>query len=135
MAGSPEVQYEQRFNDVKDGEFYSDAVIWANNIKVITGYGNGYFGPSDNITREQMATMMYRYAKYQGKDVSVKGDLNQFPDGNKVSGFAKEGLEWCVGTGLIRENEQDSMISPQDEVVRAVCATIILRYVQEVGLE
>lgn len=135
MAGSPEVQYEQRFNDVKDGEFYSDAVIWANNIKVITGYGNGYFGPSDNITREQMATMMYRYAKYQGKDVSVKGDLNQFPDGNKVAGFAKEGLEWCVGTGLIRENEQDSTISPQDEVVRAVCATIILRYVQEVGLE
>lgn len=133
MAGTPEVQYEQYFKDVKDGEYYSNAVTWASNIGVISGYENGCFGPSDRITREQMATMMYRYARYQGKDITVKGDLNQFPDGNQVSGFAKESVEWCVGAGLIRGNGDNGMISPQDEVVRAICATIILRYVQEVG--
>lgn len=131
IAGSPEVTYENKFKDVPDGQFYTDAVIWASNEGIITGYtegpDKGKFGASDNITREQIAVMMYRYAQYAGMDTSAKGDLTEFPDGNKTSAFAKEAMAWAVGAGLISGNE-DGTLAPQGEVSRAVCATIIMRF-------
>lgn len=130
MEGSPKVSYDTRFEDVKDGEFYSQAVIWANNIGVIRGYEDGRFGPSDEITREQMATLIYRYAQYQKKDVLAEGDLETFPDGDKVSVFANEAMKWCVGVGLIRGNGLDGTLAPQDKVPRAVGAMLILRYME-----
>ena len=71
MEGKPAAEYTNRFPDVPDGQFYSTAVLWAADAKVVTGYtDSGYFGTSDPITREQMVVMMYRYADYKKYDIS-----------------------------------------------------------------
>ena len=130
MAGEPDVEYTPKFPDVDDHLFYSKAVIWASQTGVINGYENGSFGPADFITREQMATMMYRYEKkINGNAAEGRGDLSGFPDGDKVSAFAKEAMEWCIDEALITGNK-DGTLAPQDTVSRAVSATIISRFVR-----
>ena len=105
------------------------AVLWANSEGIITGYDDTkLFGVADDITREQMATMMYRYALYKGYDVSEVGELDSFADGDKVNDFAKDAIKWCIGTGII--TGKDGLIAPQDHTNRAECATIIMRFRQ-----
>lgn len=127
MNGSPALGYEERFPDVPDGLFYSIPAVWAGGNGIVTGYANGNFGPANDITREQMATMLYRYAVQQGMDTSAKGDIASFPDGWKVSGFASEAMQWAIGYGIISGNK-DGTLAPQSKVSRAVCATMISRF-------
>ena len=133
MAREEKVPYEKKYKDVPQGTFFTDAVMWASSKGIITGYTEGpkkgYFGASDNMTREQMAVMMYRYAKDAGLDTTAKADLSKFPDGKKTSSFAKEAMEWAVGVGLITGNA-DGTLAPQGNVSRAVCATIIMRFLE-----
>lgn len=131
MEGTPEIKYSARFPDVANGQFYTNPVLWASKdgVKIITGYSNGLFGPSDSINREQMATMMYRYAKYKGFDITVKGDLSQYPDEKNVNDFAKQAMEWAVGSGLI--SGDGGRLNPQGNANRAVCATIMQRFLQK----
>lgn len=132
MEGEPEVAYEAIFPDVPaTGVFFTEAAMWANANKIITGYDNGNFGPADNITREQMAVMMYRYAKAEGFDTSKAADLTTFPDASSVSAFAKEAIAWAIGEGLITGDQGN--INPQGNASRAVCATIITRFDQNVA--
>ena len=134
MNDSPKVEYSAKFPDVGDGIWYTDAILWANSIGVVTGYSNtGYFGPGDNINREQMAVMMYRYAKYKGYDVSQKANFSQFIDASKVSGFAKEAMQWAVGNKIINGKNKGTMIDPQGNASRAECATIIMRFIENYG--
>lgn len=129
LAGTPAVSYAAVFPDVADNTFYTSAVIWANANGIITGYSdNGYFGPSDNITREQMATIMYRYAKFCGYDTTQRADLGTFPDAGNVQSFAAEAMQWAVGTGLIQGDQ--GRLNPQGTAVRAQCATIITRFMK-----
>lgn len=132
MAGSPEVSYRNVFPDVGDGYFYTSPVLWAYDNQVITGYANGKFGPVDGIDREQLATMMYRYAQFCGLDTQARGDLESFPDASKVSGFSKDAVSWAVGIGLIQGDQ--GKINPQGGANRAQCATIITRFMQNYGL-
>ena len=134
MAGSPEVEYAGVFPDVPEGTWYTDAVIWANQSGIITGYSSGLFGPDDYCTREQMATMMWRMAKTAGIDMSVTADLDSFPDGEQVSDFAREALSWCVGNDIISGMGTDGSLDPQGMTRRAHCAVIIVRYM-ELGIE
>ena len=92
------------------------------------------FGTSDNINREQMAVMMYRYAKYKGEDVSVQGEVGQFKDASSVSGFAKEAMQWAVGTGIITGKDNGTRLDPQGNASRAECATIIMRFAEKFGM-
>lgn len=71
------------FSDVRAGQYYADAIAWANANGIVTGYGNGLFGPNDAITREQMAAILYRYAQYKEYDVSASAELTAFSDGGK----------------------------------------------------
>ena len=128
MEGSPSVDYEPVFSDVSDGVFYSEAIIWANENDIVTGYTNGTFGPQEDITREQMATIMYRYAKFKNYDVSAYNDLSSFPDSSKVSGFANEAVCWAVGAGLISGDQ--GKINPRNQANRAQCATIMMRFME-----
>ena len=132
MEGQPAVDFTNPFPDVPDDSWYTDAVLWAVKAGVVTGYtGSGKFGPSDDITREQMATMMYRYAKYKNLDVSEEKSLNTFPDGSKVQEFAVDGMEWCVAKGIISgKGEEPKVLDPQGSTIRAECATIISRFVK-----
>lgn len=127
MEGSPKVIYKDIFPDVKDGEFYTEAVMWANEKGIVTGYADQTFGPADMITREQLATMMYRYAGYKGYDISISDDLNDFDDSDQVSAFSQKAVKWAVGSGIISGNE-DGTLAPQGEASRAVCAAIIQRF-------
>lgn len=136
MAGSPEEEFKaDLYTDVAEYDaetnspFYSIPAMWANAAGVITGYDDGRFGPSDPVTREQVATILYRYAKEQlGVDTSAaKGDIDAYPDGGKVSGFAREGIEFAIGAGLIRHD--GGYINPQKYASRAQIATILQRFI------
>ena len=134
MAGCPKAEYKKLYQDVEDGWFYTDAVIWASGEKaVITGYTSGErkgcFGPSDAITREQMAVMLYRYAKRMGEDVK-KGtsQVTGFADYMQVSGYAKEAVAWAVAEGLIQGDQ--GLLRPQGSTNRAMCAAMIQRFIE-----
>lgn len=131
MEESPDAVYENKFKDVPDNEFYTKAVMWASSeeVGVINGYADKTFGPADFITREQFATMMYRYASYRNYDVKAKSDLKEFSDRDKVSEFAKEAVSWAVAEGLILGDQ--GKVNPQGNASRAVCATIIQRFIEK----
>lgn len=131
MNGSPAVDYTNKFKDVAAGIWYTDPIMWASNKGVVTGYSNGNFGPGDNINREQMAVMMYRYAKSQGYDVSASVALANYKDGSNVSGFAKQAMQWCVAEGIITGKYNGTQLDPQGNALRAECATIIRRFVEK----
>ena len=128
LNNSPKVDGKSPFKDVADGDWYTDAVIWANKKGIITGYTDtGLFGPGDDITREQLVVMMYRYQKSISDVKAESVDLSDFKDGAKVSAFAKEAMEWAVGTGVISGKDNGTVLDPQGTATRAECATIIIR--------
>ena len=128
LNDSPEVDGKSPFKDVAEGDWSTDAVIWANKKGIITGYTDtGLFGPGDDITREQLVVMMYRYQKSISDVKAESVDLSDFKDGAKVSAFAKEAMEWAVGTGVISGKDNGTVLDPQGTATRAECATIIIR--------
>ena len=134
MNGEPEVPYSARFHDVGEGLWYTDAILWAADTSVVTGYSNGNFGPGDNINREQMALMMYRYAAYKGYDTSVKADFSQYQDAGRVSDFAREAMQWAVGEQIITGKYNETQLDPQGNASRAECATIMMRFIEKYGM-
>lgn len=125
MEGAQAVVYDGKYPDVSAGDFYAQAAKWAGDNGIITGYDSGYFGGNDSITREQVATILSRYANKTGKEVT-KGNIYEFPDGNSVSAFAKDGVVDAIGSGWIMGD--NGLINPQGKVNRAVAATMISRY-------
>ena len=134
MNGEPGVTYTAKFPDVPDKEFYSNAVLWAAEAKVVTGYtDSGYFGTNDPITREQMAVMMYRYANYKGYSTGNKADFDSFTDADKVNAFAEEAMAWAVGNGIITGKYNGTVIDPQGNATRAECAIILTRFLDKIA--
>ena len=132
IEGKPSVSYIPKFPDVGKSTWYTDAVLWASDAGVITGYSDtGYFGPSDNINREQMATMMYRYEQSKGYDVSRRADFSEFADAGKVSAYADEAMQWAVGNGIISGKDNGTVLDPQGNATRAECATIMMRFMEK----
>ena len=115
------------FTDVAAGAWYADAVDWAAGEEIVSGYGNGKFGPEDNITREQMALILYGYAQYKGYDVSASGELSSFTDGASTSGWAAEAVQWAVGSGLL-SGKGGGVLDPQGTATRAEVASILMRF-------
>ena len=139
MNGKPVMDYKALFSDVTKGDWFKDAVLWAAEKKIVTGYtGTGLFGANDPVTRAQMATMMYRYAKdYKEYDIKAGGDYSTFPDAGDVQEFAKDAMKWAVSEGIItgKTINGQRLLDPQGSANRAECATIIQRFMQkyEVG--
>ena len=132
MNDTPDVDYKAIFPDVEDGIWYTDAILWASDTGVVTGYtDSGKFGPSDKINREQMAVMMYRYAKYKGYTSDEPADISGYKDADKVNTFAKEAMEWAVGNGIISGKDGGTVLDPQGNATRAECATIIMRFIEK----
>lgn len=129
LEGEPEVKENKvSFPDL-DQDWYKEAVTWAAGEGIITGYSDsGKFGPNDEITREQMATLMYRYADYKGYDIADSVDFSAYPDAESVTGFAEEAVSWCVADKIITGD--NGKINPQGSANRAECATIIDRFDQ-----
>ena len=124
-------QGENPFTDVADGQWYTPYVTWAAQEDIVGGYGDNRFGPTDPITREQMAAILYRYAQYKDYDTSETGSLDTFPDAGEVSEYAVEPMAWTVGTGLIAGME-DNTLRPQGTATRAQAATLLMRFCETV---
>ncbi len=133
MAGEPKATTSVTFKDVVDSAWYADAVEWAAEVGLVLGYEDNTFRPDNEITRQEMAVMMARYAeKICGVEVGEKADLSSFPDGGKVDAWAKDAVAWFVNIGII--NGMDGKIAPNNTATRAQFATIIMRFMQEFEL-
>lgn len=127
-AGSPSVPggYAS-FSDVKDGTWYTNAVRWASANKIVSGYSNGNFGVNDNVTRDQIAKMLYVFGELKGYNVSQRSSLDAFADKAKVSGLAVPYLEWAVASKMISGRTADGVtkIDPKGNATRAECAKML----------
>lgn len=125
MQGKPEVSYEAKFTDVADGQWYTNPVMWAYQNKVVSGYANGAFGTSDKITREQLALMLYKYAKDTcGVATTFDQDaLERFNDKDKISSWSKEALQWAVTNGVM--SGKGDNLDPLGNATRAECAAML----------
>lgn len=126
LDGAPEITYENKFSDVPSDTWFTDGVLWASRAGVVYGYNDGSFGTEDNITREQMAVMMFRYAQYKEYDISGRADISQYNDAGSVNEYAIEALQWAVSGGIIT-GKVGGYIDPQGNATRAECAAIIMR--------
>ena len=127
LEGSPAVTGKHGFNDVKTGNWYDNAVAWAAANGIVTGYSDTEFGPSNNITREQMAAIMHRYANYKKYDTSKAGDLNAFSDKASLSSYATGSMSWAVGSGIISGKGGGNLV-PRAGATRAEAAAILQRF-------
>ena len=134
LAGSPESTGALRFTDTAEGAYYAAAVRWAAENDIVGGYSDGRFGVNDPITREQLAAMFYRFAKYQSRDVSVGEDTNilSYNDATDVSNWAMSALQWACGAGLINGVSGGKLL-PQGSATRAQMATILMRFCEGAG--
>ena len=117
------------FADVDEGTWYTDAVSWAAANGIVKGYGGGLFGPTDSVTREQLACILYNYARYAGYDVSQSAELTGFIDGGSTSDWAVEAMQWAVGSGLIR-GKGNNLLDPTGPATRAEVAAILERFIE-----
>ena len=120
------------FEDVASHAWYADSVAWACANGIVNGYGNGSFGPEDMITREQVATILYRYASYKGYDLTARADLSVYNDNNTVSGYAEAAMNWAVGEELF-QGVGASLLSPSTSATRSQIATILMRFCENVA--
>ena len=134
LAGQPAVSGDLPFPDVESGTWYTDAVAWAAQNGIVNGVSDTEFAPGDNITREQLAVILYRYAAYQGYDVSQRADLSGFGDAESISGYAQEALSWAHAQGLVLGFEDDSL-RPQGTATRAQIAAVLMRFLAAVPTE
>lgn len=121
-AGRPAVEKTDAFTDVRDSDWFSDAVAWASKRGIVNGYGDGKFGPDDSITREQLVTMLWRDA---GKPAADQDELQDCPDAGDVSQYAAEAVNWAVGRTIIR-GYTDGRIKPKNLATRAEAAQMLL---------
>lgn len=129
MESRPACDAENAFMDVPVGQWYTDAVIWANDEKIVSGMGDGLFAPNMEISREQMVVMLYNYAKYKGYDVTASADLSAFADTASVSAWAQPAMQWAVAEGYI-SGMGDNQLAPQGTATRAEIASVIMRFME-----
>lgn len=127
--GEPQAQSAHGFGDVADGRYYAPAVAWAKENGIVTGVTNTVFAPDNNITREQIAAIIYRYAQYKGYDVSAQADLDGFEDSQQISNYAKTPMSWANATGLIT-GMTATTLAPQGNATRAQIATVLMRFIE-----
>ncbi|MBQ3124004.1 MAG: S-layer homology domain-containing protein [Clostridia bacterium] len=126
--GEPAVDTEVAFDDVATGSYYEKAVAWAKANGIVDGYTDNVFAPDANITREQIATIMHRYATYKGYDVNKSAEISERDDYSEISDYAVSAMQYMVGSGLIN-GKTDKTLEPQDKATRAEIATILQRFI------
>lgn len=131
LAGQPAANWENPFWDVPASAWFHDAVTWAWENDITGGVSSTHFGAGNAVTREQLATFLYRYAQDQGYDTSARADLSGYSDAGLVSSYATEALSWANATGLITGTTATTL-SPQGSATRAQVATILSRFCQDV---
>lgn len=131
LEGQPTVSGRSGFSDVKLNSYYEDAVTWAADNGIVNGTGATTFSPNANVTREQMAAILYRYAQYKQYGTTASAGLNGFSDAAKVSAYAKAPLSWAVAEKLV--NGSEGRLLPTGNATRAQVAAILHRFVENVA--
>ena len=128
---TPAVTYEACFTDVLKGQWYTNAVIWAKKNNIVAGKGEKFdvFG---QITREEMATILKKYAEYKKYTITVSGNLSSYSDVNRISSWAVTNIKWAVGNGIMSGKGQK--IDPTGVATRAECATMLKNFCDKFGL-
>lgn len=126
MAGSPKIEFNSQFEDVMAKDYFANAIAWAVQNKIASGYGAERFGANDNITREQFVVLLYRMANDK-KTNATESFLESFKDKNDVSSYALEAFNWTVSKGIIN-GEGSQMLSPKGNATRSQIAAIFMRY-------
>ena len=132
LAGKPKASCQMHFTDVSKDAWYAESISWAASEGIITGYSSNEFGPDDAITREQLVTIMWRYAKYNGDDVSVGEDTNilSYDDAVYVSEWAVPAVQWACGLGIIRGIPYGNtmILQPAGCVTQTQAETVLQRF-------
>ena len=128
LEGEAESAAGQVFQDIASGSWFEEGIAWASAQGIVQGYGDGTFGPDDNITREQLVTMLYRYAKLARMDTRTSGDLSSFTDQSDISSYATEAMQWAIGNQLV-QGMGDGTLNPNGNATRAEVATITQRLI------
>ena len=129
LEGQPKAEATLSFTDVEQGVWYTDAVNWAASKGIVKGYSDTVFAPNDTVTREQLATILHRYAQSKGYDVTAKGDLTAFADGGKTSPWAVDAMKWAVGSKLL-SGKGGGVLDPTGTATRAEVAQIFMNFAQ-----
>ncbi len=133
VRGIELAKFRAPFNDVPRGQWYTDAIWWAKLTGVVAGTSATTFDPSGEITREQLAVILYNYTKqFASGSLTATGSLAGFPDAGSVSSWARTEMAWAVGNGLISGTGSGSVayLSPQGSATRAQVAAILMRFEQ-----
>lgn len=131
IAGRPEAKATTSFQDVPANQYYAEAVAWAKENGIVAGTSATTFSPNAKVTREQMAAILFRFAKYVNVvDMDRRGDLKSFPDASSVSSYAEEALSWAVEYGLISGTLKNgkAYLDPQGNATRAQVASVLMRF-------
>lgn len=134
LEGMPTVNAENTFDDVASNHWYTDAVTWANANDIVAGYGNGKFGTADNITREQMAVILYRYANYKGYEVTSTTEFGKYNDTADIHSWALTAMKWANAEGLVTGTTAE-MLAPADNASRGQVAAILMRFIKNISKE
>lgn len=129
LEGSPTVMSVNEFSDVKNGQWYTDAITWANANGIAEGIGDHTFGIDNNVTREQLSTILYNYAKYKDHDRTKTTDLSAFNDTKDISSWAEEPMKWACAESLIT-GRTTTAIEPRGTASRAEVATMLKRFAE-----
>ncbi len=135
LDGKPMPENGNPFIDVKRGSYYEKAAAWASECGIVGGIGGGRFDPDGSVTREQIAAILMRYAAYRGENVSGRAPIDPFPDGSRVSRFARNAVEWALDNGILRgiKTEDGVYLMPRESATRAEVATMIMRFSEQTG--
>ena len=129
---NPEAASEGSLADVPSDAFYADAAAWALEEGILSGVdmpdGSKQFQGGADVTREQVAVFLMRYAQHLGMDVSARAEID-FPDAGEVSGFAKEAMSWAVAEGLFTGDDVTGELNPTDGAARAEVAAVLMRFI------
>ncbi len=126
LEDNPDHAFDGVFRDVAEGSWYEDAIHWAADEGIVSGYGNGLYGPNDNITREQLAVMLWRYAGSPDSDHS----LAHFKDAHLIASYAETALAWANENGIIN-GKGDGILDPKGNATRAQVAQMLMNYLQK----
>ena len=131
MEKEPIVNYLMQYKDVNTAEYYAEAIRWATSEKIVTGYSNIEFKPDEMLSRQEMVTMLYRYAMYKEIDVALADeiDLAKFVDSIAIADYAMEAMKWSVGKGIINGMSEISL-APATLTARCEVAAVIMRFIK-----
>ncbi len=127
LDGSPEVDAKISFTDVPEKAYYYDAVRWAQSNGIVNGVSNTSFAPDDKISRQQLCTILFRYAAALELSLTQRDDLKSFTDADKIAAYARDAVSWCVAVGLIN-GKSGGVLDPAGNATRAEIAKVLTSF-------